>query len=587
MLLVFSHNAEMRGSKWRLPARADARSALQAPRGLAWLAVLVVAVALPLSAAFSASREPLVVGSGSGSSGRSIEAGDLLSSGSSAFNVSTSSSSTTLLPSVGSLKGEDAGNLKPSDSASSVDRSGEDKVKIVPDALIMEDGVGSSGSLALPEVMHGVPSNPTLVTAAAFDGTAEVTWKAPDDDGGDLVEEYEVAWFDEEQNAPAGTQTVPAARLGADEILIAHLVNGRSYTFKVRAKNKNGYSVWSAKSPAVSPLHPPDLCGRLSCSGRGACFPNYHPAKSTWLDVGDRRELQVIRASLSPASETAIDDDDLVNAFCICRPEYSPPDCSVKSDPKTARYVWKMSEWSDCTSGCGGGKRTRVATCFDTEGDEAALDEHLCADKKKPTTAAICNSMECGSRRVVIKYQIEIGYDEVLFSPEALEAFELAFTTEVASALQVPRTRLEVTAIRRGSIIVYFQILPASRAGEKSLNDIVGDLQDQLANSTSVLRTMGTFARRIEPTGVKLSFSIADDTVAGGAEDISIMGLIGTVMVLCFFVTAFGWFLRRRHHRLMAEMKHQLQHQRLESPNEDMVDPATVGMKRMGIKTMA
>jgi len=453
----------------------------------------------------------------------------------------------------------------------------------VPDALIMEDDEAASGSLALPEVMHGVPSNPTLVTAAASDGAADVTWKAPDDDGGDPVTEYEVAWFDEEQNSPAGAQTVPAEALGANEVLVAHLVNGRSYSFKVRARNRNGFSVWSAKSPAVSPLHPPDLCGRLSCSGRGACFPNYHAVDSAWLDVGDRRRLQARKADAG----TAIDDDSLLNAFCICRPGYSPPDCSVKSSEQAARYVWRTTEWSDCTSGCGGGRRSRVTTCHDMETDLPAPAETFCAEvAKKPSTAAICNGMECGSRRVVVKYQIEMGYDEVLFSPDALSAFELAFTTEVASALQISRTRLEVMTIRRGSIIVYFQILPASRAGERSLNGIVENLQEQLANETSVLRTMGTFARRIEPTGVKLSFSIADDTVAGGDEDISIMGLIGTVMVLCIFVSAFGWFLRRRHHWLMARAKHSL-HQRVEMPEERVVDSSLVGMKRMGIKTMA
>lgn len=466
---------------------------------------------------------------------------------------------------------------------SSDDSSATGQIGVVPDELIMQDDTASSGSLALPEAMHGVPSNPTLVTAAASDGTADVTWKAPDDDGGDPVTEYEVAWFDEEQNTPAGTQTVPAAALGSNEVLVAHLENGRSYTFKVRAKNKNGFSVWSAKSPAVSPLHPPDLCGRLSCSGRGACFPNYHAADSAWLDVGDRRVLQV----RDGVSGTAIDDDSLLNAFCICRPGYAPPDCSVKSDEQSARYAWKTTEWSDCSSGCGGGRRTRVATCHDMETDSPAPSEALCVDvKKKPSTTAICNGMECGSRRVVVKYEVEMSYDEVLFSPDALSAFELAFTTEVASALQISRTRLEIMAVRRGSIIVYFQILPASRAGERSLNGIVENLQEQLANETSVLRTMGTFARRIEPTGVKLSFSIADDTVAGGDEDISIMGLIGTVMVLCVFVSAFGWFLRRRYHRLIMRAKHSL-HQREEVPEERVIGPSSTGMKRMGIKTMA
>ncbi|KAG6958410.1 hypothetical protein JG688_00010517, partial [Phytophthora aleatoria] len=244
-------------------------------------------------------------------------------------------------------------------------------------------------SMEPAEELHGVPSNPSLVNAVAFDGRAAVTWKAPDDDGLDPVVAYEVGWFDEEDNVLVGTQ-----------------------------------------------------------------------------------------------------------------------------------------------------------------------------------------------KRVVVRYEVEMSYDEVLFSPSAREAFEHAFTTEVASALQIPHSRLEITALERGSIVVFFQILPASRVGEKSLNDIVENLQDQLGNETSTLRSMGTFARRIESNGAKLSFSIADQTVAGGAEDISIAGLFGTMFVLAFFVSMFGWFLRRRHYRLLKDLD-----DRKESAHAADMDITRGGMKRMHIRS--
>ncbi|KAG6954835.1 hypothetical protein JG687_00011559, partial [Phytophthora cactorum] len=244
-------------------------------------------------------------------------------------------------------------------------------------------------SMEPAEELHGVPSNPSLVNAVAFDGRAAVTWKAPDDDGLDPILAYEVGWFDEEDNMLVGTQ-----------------------------------------------------------------------------------------------------------------------------------------------------------------------------------------------KRVVVRYEVEMSYDEVLFSPSAREVFEHAFTTEVASALQIPHSRLEITALERGSIVVFFQILPASRVGEKSLNDIVENLQDQLGNETSTLRSMGTFARRIESNGAKLSFSIADQTVAGGAEDISIAGLFGTMFVLAFFVSMFGWFLRRRHYRLLKGLD-----DRKESAHAADMDITRGGMKRMHIRS--
>lgn len=422
--------------------------------------------------------------------------------------------------------------------------------------------------------IHGVPSNPTGVAAVAFDGCAEVSWKPPEDDGSDPITAYELGWMDEETHQLVGTQLVTSVASSitliqngsamptetsvpavATSVMVASLANGRSYTFKVRAKNLNGFSTWSAKSLAVSPLHPPDLCGRLSCSGHGTCFPDYH-ATAVGLD-NERRSLQ-------PST----------NAQCICRPGYNPPDCSVKSDAKT--YVWTVTEWTTCSSGCGGGKRTREAICWDVETQVQAPAETFCEAAQKPVLTGICNGMECGSKLVSVKYEVEMSYDEVLFSPEAVEAFEQSFTTEVAAALQIPRTRLDITALKRGSIVVYFQVLPASRVGEKSLNAIVDVLQSELGNASSTLRSKGTFARRVEPTNVKLSFSLADQTVAGGAEDISVLGLIGTVLVLCFFVSMFGWFLRKRHERIL----------RYESSKRETAHSPRPEMKRMGIRTM-
>ncbi|KAE9358241.1 hypothetical protein PR003_g1384 [Phytophthora rubi] len=480
-------------------------------------------------------------------------------------------------------------------AASSGSIAQEEAVSSATSSDVADSSSGDSSlSAALTEEMHGVPSNPTLVNAVAFDGRAAVTWKAPDDDGLDAITAYEVGWFDEEDNILVGTQRVTSASVkvvnhtgntsistGAiDSVpmstVVEPLVNGRSYTFKVRAHNVNGFSVWSAKSLAVSSLHPPDLCERLSCSGHGTCFPNYHNEK--FSNHRQRRDL----SSHLKDSNTAIDEYSM-DALCICRPGYSPPDCSAKTSEDEAQYVWKETEWSECDSGCGGGRRSRKAICFDLSTDQKTPSEEVCTGMK-PSVTDICNGIECGSKRVVVKYEVEMSYDEVLFSPTAMEAFELAFTTEVASALQIPRSRLEISALERGSIVVFFQILPASRVGEKSLNDIVENLQYQLDNETSILRSMGTFARHVEPNGAKFSYSIADQTVAGGAEDISIAGLIGTMIVLGFFVSMFGWFLRRRHRRLLKDRDGRMTGKF--DPDATDMETSGSGMKRMNIKSM-
>ncbi|KUF97235.1 Gastric triacylglycerol lipase [Phytophthora nicotianae] len=469
--------------------------------------------------------------------------------------------------------------LKEMEATSAVPSSGSKTKKVSANNSISHGVSGSNGdasrSMEPVEELHGVPSNPSLVNAVAFDGRAAVTWKAPDDDGLDPIVAYEVGWFDEEDNVLIGTQRVASSsvnlvgHVGANasastalavsvpaSTVVEPLVNGRSYTFKVRAQNVNGYSVWSAKSLAVSPLHPPDLCERLSCSGHGTCFPNYHNDKPGKLEKNRQTRLLTRKDS-----STAIDEYSL-DAVCICRPGYSPPDCSAKSNDESAQR--KAVTW---------------AVCYDTGTNQNAPSEDFCTDPK-PSITDICNGIECGSKRVVVQYEVEMSYEEVLFSPTAREAFEHAFTTEVASALQIAHSRLEITALEHGSIVVFFQILPASRVGEKSLNDIVENLQNQLRNETSTLRSMGTFARRIEANGAKLSFSIADQTVAGGAEDISVAGLIGTMLVLAFFVSMFGWFLRRRHYRLLKDID-----DRKDNAHAPDMEATSGGMKRMHIRS--
>lgn len=397
---------------------------------------------------------------------------------------------------------------------------------------------------------HGVPGNPTDVVASAYDTKAQVSWSPPKDDGSDTVLEYEVATFlRQDDNALPGSVVLSSSSENTTPMsytIVGNLINGESYSFKVRAKNVNGYSAWSARSDSIIPLHPPDLCTHVTCSGNGFCFPNYDDNTS-----GTKA------------------------ASCICHAKYQKSeDCSVKDEGVLYEYVVK--EWSECSSGCGGGQRTRHVVCME---NNKQIDMDKCSDmvpiKKKPVGSEICNTMSCGSTIADVTVSLDMSYREVLFSHVALSMFKNAFITEVTSALDIDYSRISISSLKRGSIIVKFRILPATTDSGKSVNAAVETLQSQLEKEDSKLRTMGTFARRIDPETFHMTFSVSEEASAGQDEDISVGGLLGTVCVLVTFISLFAWYLRKRHERILAAKG--LGHRKVVIKRD---------LKPMGIRTM-
>jgi fibro-slime domain-containing protein/RHS repeat-associated protein len=91
-----------------------------------------------------------------------------------------------------------------------------------------------------------VPGAPRTVAAVAGDGSATVTWSAPESDGGSPVLFYRI------EPLPAGAPvTVPGGTFSA---LIPGLENGTAYTFIVRAQNAVGVGPESAPSASVLPV---------------------------------------------------------------------------------------------------------------------------------------------------------------------------------------------------------------------------------------------------------------------------------------------------------------------------------------------
>lgn len=115
-------------------------------------------------------------------------------------------------------------------------------------------GNGSSGLVAIAWVpgggAAGAPGAPTDVTGAPGSGSVDVSWTAPDSDGGSAITGYGVEW-----SADGGaTWNVASMCSGtATSCTVTGLTNGTGYVFRVSATNANGTGPWSDPSPVVTP----------------------------------------------------------------------------------------------------------------------------------------------------------------------------------------------------------------------------------------------------------------------------------------------------------------------------------------------
>jgi hypothetical protein len=106
-------------------------------------------------------------------------------------------------------------------------------------------GPGAPSAWTSAVTPRTVPAAPRAVNATARNGAARVTWKAPAATGGAPITGYQVL-------SSPGKKTCTAGGT-ASACVVNGLQNGKSYTFKVRAKNAAGWGPWSAPSPNVVP----------------------------------------------------------------------------------------------------------------------------------------------------------------------------------------------------------------------------------------------------------------------------------------------------------------------------------------------
>ena len=111
------------------------------------------------------------------------------------------------------------------------------------------NAVGVSSSVVTNAVkIGGPPGAPTAVTAKAGKAKATVHWKAPASNGGSPITAYVVTPY---RNGVA--QTARTFNSTATTQTVTNLTAGKSYTFRVAAKNAKGVGKASSPSNAVKP----------------------------------------------------------------------------------------------------------------------------------------------------------------------------------------------------------------------------------------------------------------------------------------------------------------------------------------------
>ncbi len=99
----------------------------------------------------------------------------------------------------------------------------------------------------------GLPGAPTGVTAVGANTSATVTWTAPANTGGSVIDHY-VVQASSNNGATWGTAGTTAATSGATHLTVTGLTNGLTYVFDVAAVNsKNLESAFSTTSNSVVP----------------------------------------------------------------------------------------------------------------------------------------------------------------------------------------------------------------------------------------------------------------------------------------------------------------------------------------------
>ena len=133
-----------------------------------------------------------------------------------------------------------------------------------------------------PDVEAGVPVAPTHVSGVGGNGQATVSWTAPTADNGSSISAYRVTPY--LGSTVEATQTFDAS---ATTRAVTGLGNGKTYRFRVEARNARGWSPHSAASPLVTIGVPSAPTGVTAVAASGQARVSWTaPAVSNGSPVG-------------------------------------------------------------------------------------------------------------------------------------------------------------------------------------------------------------------------------------------------------------------------------------------------------------
>jgi len=220
-------------------------------------------------------------------------------------------------------------------------------------------------------------------------------------------------------------------------------------------------------------------------------------------------------------------------------------------------YEWRVGRWGECSSKCGGGERSRTASCSAlrlSTGERTEAPDAKCVLSKQPITGNTCNPAKCGDK---------VGYASLrLVATSSFDALEASSTlhfefvesarVSVARSLAIALNRVSVVSLasanketitsrnrlRRLSeaegeeVFVNFAIAPAEEAENtaeaeatqtvtetKSVEECMEELTEQAQNPESPLLTDSFIKKHtVASSSVQPASMLAVTTVNAGEQ---------------------------------------------------------------------
>lgn len=108
----------------------------------------------------------------------------------------------------------------------------------------------SQSSTIIPKLIASAPGAPTNLVAQADQGAAKLTWVAPINDGGSSIIDYVIEYTTDGVSWTTYPDEVSAITVG---IIVKNLISGKTYLFRIAAKNSIGTGSYSNISNPIMP----------------------------------------------------------------------------------------------------------------------------------------------------------------------------------------------------------------------------------------------------------------------------------------------------------------------------------------------